>query len=295
MQFPITEHAPLKYSINIPNFGDFSDPRTVAMVAKRTEEAGWDGLHVWDHMLFERERKHVFGDPWMLLTAAAMATHSIKLGIMVTPMARRRPQQVARQVSTLDQVSGGRAIFGAGLGAPLEDEFGAFGEPTDPRVLAEMLDEGLELVDRYWSGECVSFEGKHYRVNEVTMRPTPIQRPRVPIWIAGTWPNRNPMKRAASWDGAIPMFANAYHGPPPPLEDVKAVSAFVREHQDPNRTVDMVIGGFSPLDPQQAADVVGPYAEAGATWWDERMRIDDDRLHRVGPILRRIDQGPPLV
>src|SRR5262249_58226767 len=120
------------------------DPRTVAEVASAAEEAGWDGLFVWDHLVHRRHRRP-YGDPWMLLTAAALATSRIRLGTLVTPVARRRPQQLARQVATLDGVSGGRVIFSAGLGGPIADEFGSFGDTTDPVVLAGRLHHGLHL------------------------------------------------------------------------------------------------------------------------------------------------------
>jgi alkanesulfonate monooxygenase SsuD/methylene tetrahydromethanopterin reductase-like flavin-dependent oxidoreductase (luciferase family) len=190
----------LRFSINIPNFGDFADAETVAKVASATEAAGWDALFVWDHVVHDKRYRRSFGDPWMLLTMAALATTRIKLGPMVTPLPRRRPQQIARQVSTLDNLSGGRVIFGAGLGGAIEHEYASFGEPTDPRLLAEHLDEGLHLLDRYWSGEAVTYGGRHYQVDDVTLLPTPVQRPRVPIWIGGFWPHRRPMRRAA-WLG----------------------------------------------------------------------------------------------
>lgn len=151
----------MRYSVNIPNFGDFADARTVARVAAAAEEAGWDALFVWDHVVHDKQRRgdQPFGDPRMLLTAAALATSRIRLGPLVTPVARRRPEQLARQVATLDALSGGRVIFGAGLGGPIEDEFGSFGDTTDPVVLAERLDEGLDLLTRYWSGETVDHDG----------------------------------------------------------------------------------------------------------------------------------------
>ena len=162
----------MRFSINIPNFGDFAEAQTVARVASAAEAAGWDGLFLWDHVVHTKRDRRSCGDPWMLLTAAALATTRIKLGPLVTPVARRRPQQLARQVSTLDNLSGGRVIFGAGLGGPIEDEYGSFGEPTDPRLLAERLDEGLHLLDRYWSGESVTHDGRHYRVQDVTLLPS---------------------------------------------------------------------------------------------------------------------------
>src|SRR5215475_8509761 len=162
----------VRFSINIPNFGDFADPRAVATVAAAAEQAGWDGLFVWDHVVHDKgkRRGQPFGDPWMLLTAAALATSRLKLGTMVTPIARRRPEQLARQVATLDSLSDGRVIFCAGLGGPVEDEFASFGDTTDPVVLAERLDEGLDLLSRYWSGELVNHEGRHYHARDVAVR-----------------------------------------------------------------------------------------------------------------------------
>jgi alkanesulfonate monooxygenase SsuD/methylene tetrahydromethanopterin reductase-like flavin-dependent oxidoreductase (luciferase family) len=285
----------MRFSINIPNFGDFADARTVAKVATAAEEAGWDALFVWDHVLHEKSKRRALADPWQLLTAAALATSRIKLGPMVTPMARRRPQQLARQVSTLDHTSGGRTIFGVGLGAPIEDEFGSFGEPTDPTVIAAMLDEGLELIDRYWSGEPVTHQGRYYQVDDVTMLPTPVQRPRVPIWVAGYWPHRKPMRRAARWDGAAPLFLSANHGHAPAVDEVRDLVAYLDEQRaDKTGPFDVIVGGASPTDPAAARDLIGPLADAGATWWDERRRFDD-QLNDLAPVLRRIEAGPPAL
>ena len=286
--------AVIRFSVNIPNFGDFADADAVARVALAAEAAGWDALFVWDHVVHDKRYRRSFGDPWMLLTAAALATTRIKLGPMVTPVPRRRPQQLARQVSTLDQLSGGRVIFGAGLGGPIEDEYGSFGEPTDPKLLAELLDEGLYLLDRYWSGKAVTHDGRHHQVHDVTLLPTPVQRPRVPVWIGGFWPHRRPMRRAARWDGAIPLFLSATHGHAPPVDEVRDLVAYVRDHRDGDagRPFEVVLGGASPTNTAEARDLLGPLIEAGATWWDERRPIDDE-INRLDPVLRRIEAGPP--
>src|SRR5947209_12491351 len=133
----------MRFSINIPNFGDFADAGNVATTAVAAEQAGWDALLIWDHVVHDKRarRGQPFGDPWMLLTAAALATTRLKVGTLVTPVARRRPEQLARQVATLDVLSRGRVIFGAGLGGPIEDEFASFGDTTDPAVLAQRLEE----------------------------------------------------------------------------------------------------------------------------------------------------------
>jgi alkanesulfonate monooxygenase SsuD/methylene tetrahydromethanopterin reductase-like flavin-dependent oxidoreductase (luciferase family) len=286
----------MRFSVNIPNFGDFADARTVARVAQATEEAGWDGLFLWDHVVHSKERRRgqPFGDPWMLLTAAALATSRIKLGPLVTPVARRRPEQLARQVATLDALSGGRVIFGAGLGGPIGDEFGSFGDETDPKVLAGRLDEGLDLLAAYWSGERVNHAGPHYRADDVELLPATVQRPRPPVWIAGYWPRKAPMRRAARWDGAVPLFANANHGEAPPVEDLRDLMAFLdRQRADPSTPYDVIVGGMTPADPADARAVVEPLAEAGATWWDERQLITGTDFYRLAPVLQRIEQGPP--
>jgi alkanesulfonate monooxygenase SsuD/methylene tetrahydromethanopterin reductase-like flavin-dependent oxidoreductase (luciferase family) len=186
-------------------------------------------------------------------------------------------------------------IFGAGLGGPIDDEFASFGETTDPVVLAERLDEGLDLLRRYWSGEPVTHQGRHYQVRDVTLLPPSVQRPRPPVWIGGFWPHRRPMRRAARWDGVVPLFSTAGHGQIPPVDQVRDLVAYVNEHRRdrPNSPFEIVLGGVSPGDPAKARDLIAPLADAGATWWDERQLQTSDELHRLTPVLRRIDQCPP--
>ncbi|MHA2253125.1 MAG: LLM class flavin-dependent oxidoreductase, partial [Candidatus Kariarchaeaceae archaeon] len=120
----------MKYAVNIPNFGEFSDPDFLKKLSSDVEAAGWDGLFIWDHLqLFPEYHRGVsFIDPWIALTVIAMSTSKIKLGPFITPLARRRPWQVSRQIVSLDHLSGGRAVLGVGLGTPVEYEFGSFGE-----------------------------------------------------------------------------------------------------------------------------------------------------------------------
>jgi alkanesulfonate monooxygenase SsuD/methylene tetrahydromethanopterin reductase-like flavin-dependent oxidoreductase (luciferase family) len=192
-------------------------------------------------------------------------------------------------------MSGGRVIFGAGLGGPIKDEYGSFGEVTDPLVLAERLDEGLELLRRYWSGVPVDHRGRHYQVRDVTLLPATLQRPRPPVWVGGFWPHRRPMRRAARWDGAVPLFDAAQHGHVPPVELVREVVGYLRQQGagQGDGAFEIVLGGVTPGDPAKARDVIAPLMEAGATWWDERLLQTSDDLHRLGPVLRRVDQGPP--
>jgi len=261
----------MRFAVDVPNFGDFADPRVVADLARRAEQAGWDGLFVWDHVTHRKVLRRAIADPWVLLTAAALATERIRLGTMITPLARRRVSKLAREVTTLDRLTGGRMILGVGLGAPIPDEFGSFGEP-------------------------VTFRGQHVVVEDVAFLPTPVQRPRVPVWVGGEWPARPPMRRAARWDGAAPILLSAPGRKPrqPDAATVGEIHAFLRGqraaagiHEEP---FDLVMSGTSPADPAAAADLVGPLGQAGATWWAECLWDD---LERAEPMVRRVEQGPP--
>ncbi|MFI1797997.1 LLM class flavin-dependent oxidoreductase [Streptomyces sp. NPDC020379] len=289
----------MRFSMNVPNFGDFADARNVAALAVAVEGAGWDGLFLWDHVVHRKHDPRPVGDPWMLLTAAALATTRIRLGTLVTPVPRRRPHQLARQVATLDRISGGRVVFGAGLGGPVEDEYGSFGEPTDEAVLAERLDEGLGLLERYWSGERVTHRGRHFHAHDVALLPRPVQHPHPPVWVAGFWPNRRPMRRAAHWDGAVPLFESARHGRTPPVDEVRDLVAYVRRHRPDDRRdapFEFVVEGVSPANaPAAARDVIGPLLDAGATWWDERLPMDHPGLSHLGTVVRRAGLGPPAL
>jgi alkanesulfonate monooxygenase SsuD/methylene tetrahydromethanopterin reductase-like flavin-dependent oxidoreductase (luciferase family) len=286
---------PMRFSVSIPNFGDFADPEAVAVLAQAVEHAGWDALFVWDHVVHEKRLVREIADPWILLTTAALVTSRIKLGTLVTPVARRRPQKLAREVTTLDRLTGGRMVLGVGLGDPVEDEYGAFGETTSRRVLAERLDESLAVLDRLWSGERTTYLGEHVTVRDVMFRPTPVQRPRVPIWVGGRWPNKAPMRRAARWDGAVPILSGSWQAEPPSIDEVKALSEFLsaarEEEGRAEEPFDLVLGGSSP-----AGDwpLIGPLAEAGVTWWVERMPFGE-LLDNADAIRRRVDQGPPML
>ncbi|MDP9364041.1 MAG: LLM class flavin-dependent oxidoreductase, partial [Chloroflexota bacterium] len=216
----------MRYGLNLPPFGDFADPRALAALARDAEAAGWDGFFIWDHVVYDPSF-HPIADPWVGLAAVALATERVRLGTLVTPLARRRPWQVAREAASLDRLSGGRLVLGVGLGDPAPWDFGFFGEEEDARVRARRLDEGLEIVAGLWSGRPVSHEGEHCRLREVTFLPTPVQRPRVPIWVGGWWPNKPPMRRAARWDGVVPGARERALTP----DEVRELVAYVTAHR----------------------------------------------------------------
>jgi hypothetical protein len=225
------------------------------------------------------------------LAAVALATNQISIGPIVTPIARRRPWKLARECVTLDHLSGGRLILGVGLGDPIATEFGSFGEETDPRLRAEMLDEGLEVLTGLWRGEPFTFEGKHFQVKDALCWPPPLQSPRIPIWVAGWWPNRRPMRRGARWDGIVPGKLDEHGFARLTPDEVREIIAYVREHRETDAPFDVVMGGLTPGDdPSRAAEIVAPYAAAGLTWWHEGV----PSLHTPLETARtRIRQGPP--
>jgi alkanesulfonate monooxygenase SsuD/methylene tetrahydromethanopterin reductase-like flavin-dependent oxidoreductase (luciferase family) len=262
----------VRYGICLANIGIYADARAAAGIARRAEIAGWDGLFVWDHLAF------VWGppaaDPWVLLTAAASATKRLRLGTAVTPLARRRPHVVAHTVATLDVFSGGRVTFGAGLGGS-PSEFGKFGEPEDPKVRADMLDEGLGLLRRLWSGEFVRHRGTHYTVDGVTLAPPPVQQP-LPVWIGG---NRPPsLRRAARWDGWVADSADPTGMTLSPHDVARSIEVIGRSDD-----YDIaVLGESSRGDPAE-------YARAGATWWLESVH---DRRGSPEQMLELVTAGP---
>jgi alkanesulfonate monooxygenase SsuD/methylene tetrahydromethanopterin reductase-like flavin-dependent oxidoreductase (luciferase family) len=218
--------------IFVAPFDELSDPRLVADLAREAEDAGWDGFFVWDHIRYSAPVEAV-SDPWIVLAAVASATERVRLGPLVTPLARRRIHKLARETVTLDRLSQGRLVLGVGLGGDRHDEFEPFGDPADPVERGRLLDEGLEKLAGYWDGGLL---------------PPPVQRPRIPVWVAARYPNRRPVRRAARWDGLFPIDLP---GPEALAELVAEVPA--RDGYDVIASV--------PL----GADL-GPWEAAGATW-----------------------------
>ncbi|MFQ5552879.1 MAG: LLM class flavin-dependent oxidoreductase [Thermoplasmata archaeon] len=280
----------MRYGLTLPNFGQFFDPRVVANLAREAEQAGWDGFFLWDHMLYDG-RPRPIADPWVALAAVAENTSHIRLGTLVTPIARRRPWKLARETVSLDHLSRGRLILGVGLGAPGDVEFGSFGEDPDPVVRGEKLDEGLDVLTGLWSGGPFRYRGDHFRVDEVVFEPSPVQTPRIPIWVGGVWPRKGPFRRAARWDGVFPLkrTKEELHGPPTPA-DVREILAYIMEHRTTSASFDLVVGGETLReDPKRDAEMVGAFADAGATWWLEGPGGGED----LDYTQELIPQGPP--
>jgi alkanesulfonate monooxygenase SsuD/methylene tetrahydromethanopterin reductase-like flavin-dependent oxidoreductase (luciferase family) len=276
----------IRFGIHIPNFGPFGEPAAVVDLAQAAERAGWDGLFIWDHIRWENDADPMV-DPWIALAAAAQATDRLRLGAMITPLARRRPWKLARETVSLDRLSSGRLIFGAGLGWGKEIEFADFGEETDDRQRAGMLDEGLDVMTGLWSGESFSFSGEHFMARDVTFLPRPVQIPRIPIWIAGLWPNPRPFRRAARWDGVVP---ERRAGGTVSAAEVAEIRTFVRDEGAGDRPFDIAVGGYSDRD-RGYEDQFGEYERNGLTWWWERL--DPDRQLSTDETFALVAAGPP--
>lgn len=266
----------MKYAIYLPTFAPFGSPRIIAELARDAEQAGWDGVFVWDDVAGPEVD---MADPWISLSAAAMVTERVRLGALVTPLARRRPWKFARETASLDHLSGGRLVVGVGVGAGV-DQFGDLGDEPDQRKRGEMLDEGLEVVTGLWSGAPFQYEGEHYRIKPTVFRPAPVQQPRIPIWVAGRWPNKRPMERMARWDGMFPLFwgindlAEQQAHLRKMVETVQAKRRQILPDAD-SQPFDVVVSGDTPAgDPARAEEIIQGFAAAGASWWLEALAPD---------------------
>lgn len=273
----------MKYALNLPCLGTFGEVDTLVELATEAETAGWDGVFIWDHLL--REAGVPFVDPWIAMTAIAVATERVRIGPMVTPVPRRRPWKLARETVTLDQVSRGRLTLGVGSGGDGWGEMTAFGEETDPRALGEMLDEGLAIIDGLWSGAPFSHDGSHYTVREAQFLPGPLQQPRIPIWIAGRWPNKRPFRRAAQWDGLFPIGRDRNLTP----DDIRDIRAYIQQHRTSDAPFDIVGRGPMITFEDDPTPDIAAFEDAGATWWIDTFRPDVP-LDRV---REHIAHGPP--
>jgi len=278
----------MRFAVGLPNVREYADPRLLVEFAVEAETAGWDGLFVWDHILYRDGAPAV--NPWVATAAIAQATSDIRIGVMVAALARRRPWNIAGEAAALDILSNGRLLFGAGLGS-LDDEYRLFGEDARARVRADKLDEALEIVTGLWTGEPFVYHGEHYNIEEVRLLPAPLQRPRVPVVVAGRWPNRRPFRRAARWDGVFATHELVGHDETMTVEQLTEIIDYTNAHRAGNdQLFEVIIEGQTSGAGRRDYETVAPYARAGLTWWVEKLgwfrgSLDETRA--------RIQAGPP--
>ena len=308
----------MKFGIDLPNMRECSDPALLAEIAREAEDAGWDGVFIFDSVHSTAwggdSGSPPTADPWIALAAMAMRTERVRLGTMITPLSRRRPWKVARETVTLDHLSNGRLVLPVGLGSIDDGGYASVGEELDRRKRAEMLDESLAIIDGLWSGDPFAFDGEHYHLEEMTFLPRSVQSPRIPVWVVGAWPRPKSMRRAARWDGVLPVIVRkgeaatqaspdeigkglrehgAFGGIEP--EEIAEVRAFVAAERGDAPPFDIVLEGWSsPSEPARAAKRIAAFEDAGATWWLEAiwswLFLPPHDIERM---RRRIRQGPP--
>lgn len=279
------------------------DANTIVEYAVAADQAGWDGVFHLDHLIDfvaqDLDDHDPLNDPWTIWAAVAAKTDHITLGSSITPVPRRHPWQLAKNLATLDHLSDGRVLLGAGLGAP--KEFEPFGQEYDQKYLAERYDEALDIITGLWSGEPFSYDGEHFTIDEAVMRPTPVQEPRIPIVIGGWWPFKAPFRRGARWDGIIPnwpsMHSNAPYleyypdhmrrvipDEPNHEEDVREMLRYYHDQADDPGEIMLYALDSAPEHFDELC------RDLGATWMIHGI-ADSDADKEAN--LKRIRQGPP--
>jgi alkanesulfonate monooxygenase SsuD/methylene tetrahydromethanopterin reductase-like flavin-dependent oxidoreductase (luciferase family) len=272
----------MRYGVYVPTFGEY-DVATLVALAREAEDAGWDGFFIWDHLIWTPQPEAPVADTTVALTAIALATERVRFGALVTPLARRRPWKVAKEAATLDRLSRGRLVLGVGLGG--HGDLEPVAEPVDERERAALLDEGLEVMTALWSGDPVSHAGRAFRLAEARMLPTPLQQPRIPIWVGGFWPNKPPFRRAARWDGAIPLRRGSLLEGLSPAELHDCIE-YVRAHRAGHAPLDVLAFGTSR---EWSRELVEEYGAAGATWWIDAVNPLEESL---ADFRARMIRGP---
>ena len=266
--------AVVRHAVNLPPFGAFADPAVLVELAVAADEAGWDGLFLWDHIIRTHEPARAeAADPWIVLAAMATVTERIRLGPMITPLARRRPQKVARETVTLDHLSGGRLTLGVGLGVNSGGELDRFGEEADDKARAGRYDEALGLLLDLWSGEVVDHDGPHFTARDVRFLPRPLQQPRIPLWGAAMSRSAKPVRRAARLDGLFPVATT--------LDQLGTMLEIVTDERGSLDGYDVVIEATPDAD-------LDDYAARGISWV---MRVVDD-TQSPAAVIASIADGP---
>ena len=267
----------MEFGFVVP-WGDAADIAGMAVLA---EQHGWDGLFVWEG---------IYGvDAWVSLTAAAIGTSTLRLGTLLTPVSRRKPWELAGQVATLDRLSHGRVTLSVGLGAP-DTGFANFGEQTDRRTRAELLDEGLAIMCRLWTGRPATFDGTHYQLtpSDFPAIRHVVQQPHPPVWCVGALDSTTSMQRALRWNGLLPQVVDNGIARQATLEELTAAMPSIRAAIG-DRPFDIIVEG-SMQEHSPAA-----WADTGATWWIESLW---DAMHgpdAVAASVDRLREGPPLL
>jgi probable F420-dependent oxidoreductase len=239
-----------QFGIGLPN--GFPDgeihPTAFLEVAERAEAYGYDSVWAGDHIVFHIPRFEIF----TTLAAVAVRTQRVQLGPAVLLLCLRNPVHVAQSVVSLDHMSGGRFVFGVGVGGEHPKEFMASGVPVNQR--GPRTNEALEILRRLWTEPAVAFSGKYYHFDEITLKPPPLQKPHPPIWIGGR--SDAALRRAAQYGAA---WAPAFVTPEKYLEGKQRLAELCGEYARDPKEVQLTMYFFANVaDTKEQA-----WAEAG--------------------------------
>jgi probable F420-dependent oxidoreductase len=268
----------VEFGLHLPQIGAMATRDGILGAARAAEDAGIDSLWVSDHVIVPRNYASrypyspsgkmpvpddvPFLEAVSTLLAVCGVTRRVRLGASVVVVPQRQPLLLAKQWATLDVLSGGRTIFGAGAGW-MEEEFAALGVPFEDR--GRRCDEALEILQRCWSDGAVSFRGRHFEIGSLACEPKTIQQPRPPIWIGGHTPGafRRVARYGDAWHGGgtVEVCRTA-------IEAVRAEAE--RIGRDP-QSIELTIRDRGGIDVStreardQTIERLMPYARLGAT------------------------------
>jgi probable F420-dependent oxidoreductase len=251
---------------------DFVTADFIAEFARVAEESGFGSVYFTEHPIPSDKWLAAGGhdalDPFVALAFAAAATTNLRLLTNLTVLPYRNPFLLAKSVATLDRLSGGRMILGVGTGY-LKPEYFAMGVDFNERN--DLFDESLEVCRRVWSGDSVTYEGRHFSARACTAVPTPVQHP-VPIWVGGN-SKRTRRRVAEKTQGWMPMpnpknLAAARRSPVlETLEELAEMLDYVRDHA-------ASVGRTEPIDVMYMSFEGGIPGEAD---WDATAHLADVR------------------
>ncbi len=290
----------MEFGLHLPHIGPMATREGVLDMARAADAAGIDSLWTSDHIIVPRDyastypyspsgRMPVSDDTPFLeavstLLAVCGVTRRARLGTSVIVLPQRQPILVAKQWATLDVLSGGRTIFGAGAGW-LEEEFAALGVSFKDR--GGRCDEALEILQRCWKESTVTFQGKHFQIDRIACEPKPIQQPRPPIWIGGHTPGA--FRRVA-------RYGDAWHGGGTVDVCRAAIDAVRAEAErigrDP-RTIGLTIRDRGGIDistreaRHKTIERLLPYARLGATHF---VFLSFDPPEKVGETVQALQE-----
>jgi alkanesulfonate monooxygenase SsuD/methylene tetrahydromethanopterin reductase-like flavin-dependent oxidoreductase (luciferase family) len=276
----------MQFALDVAPLGELADPLVLVELGRATEQAGWDAFSTWDSLGVATDT--AAPDPFVALAGVAAATERIRLMASVIVLPRRRPQLVAQSAATLDRLSNGRLVLGIGAGGDQPD-YSRFGESWDGADRIARMDEAAGIVDRLLRGERLTHRGAGYVVEDVTVGPRSVQRPRPPIWMGAFRPGG--IRRAAHWDGWIAVTVaedgTSLGMAPDALAERIALARVEREAAGlGGAPFDVAVyghaglGGFGPAD----------YAAVGATWWLENV---SSTRGSIADLRRLAEAGPP--